>query len=41
MQQHRVVGGPLDQGADGGQVLAADDEISFLTLLRGVSLRLS
>ena len=29
MQQHRVVGGPLDQGADGRQVLAADDEISF------------
>jgi hypothetical protein len=29
VEQHRVVGGPLDQGADCRQVLPADDEISF------------
>ena len=35
VQQHRVVGGPLDERADRGQVLAADDQIALLTLLRG------
>jgi hypothetical protein len=29
VQQHRVVGAAFHQGADRGQVLAADDEIAF------------
>jgi len=29
MQQHRVTGLPLDQGADRGQVALADDQIAF------------
>jgi hypothetical protein len=29
VQQHRVVRGPLHQGADRGQVFAADDQIAL------------
>ena len=35
VQQHRVVGGALHQGADRGQVLAADDQVALRKTVHG------
>ena len=41
MQQSDHPGLPFDERADRRALVLADDQIAFLTLLRGVSLRLS